>query len=262
MTSVEECNAITSVDSDIIPSNQVRGTGKVLLLLSGGLDSLVAYHVMKAIGWSVEGIGFDYEQRSAKAEQDCINQIVHSSGMPFAGISFPYPGTSILTCDLMDLPKNRSPEVQANERLSPMFVPGRNMLMLAFAASRLMGIGAWDLCVGCNATDMAGFPDCQKDFFSSMEDTINLAMGEAIRDKSTIISLHTPLTNLVKAEVVELGILLGVDFSMSSSCYNPTMPYSVSEKKVIPVACGECDACMQRLAAFEANGIKDPIRYK
>jgi len=226
-------------------------------LLSGGLDSATALAVARADGLETIGLSFDYNQRH-RAELDAAQRVGEAMGVADHVI---YPldlrifGGSALT-DSIDVPKDRgSTDIAAGIPVT--YVPARNLIFLSIAAALAETRGARDLYVGVNAIDYSGYPDCRPEFIAAFEEVVNLAtrMGVEAADgnvKAEPIRVHTPLIDLTKAEIIRLGTDLGVDYSLTHSCYDPSPDGG---------ACGRCDSCVLRRRGFEEAGVPDPTRY-
>lgn len=148
------------------------------------------------------------------------------------------------------VPENRSPGEMA-DRIPPTYVPARNTVFLAMALAYAEVIGARDIFIGVNALDYSGYPDCRPEFIAAFQRLAELATREAV--EGTPVRIHAPLLNMTKAEIIRRGLELGVDYSLTHSCYNPDRNGR---------ACGRCDACALRLRGFHENGIQDPAIYQ
>jgi 7-cyano-7-deazaguanine synthase len=224
---------------------------KAVCLLSGGLDSSTALACARRDGFEVYALSFDYGQRH-HVELEAARRIAQAVGVVqhrIARIDLRAFGGSALTGEI-DVPKGRSAEEMA-DGIPITYVPARNTIFLSFALAWAEVIGAGDIYIGVNAIDYSGYPDCRPEFISAFERMANLATKAGV-EKTLEIRIHTPLIQLTKAEIIRLGVSLGVDYSLTHSCYDP----AVSGKP-----CGQCDSCRLRRAGFEAAGIEDPLEY-
>jgi 7-cyano-7-deazaguanine synthase len=222
---------------------------KAVVLLSGGLDSATAAAIAKYDGYDLYAISFDYGQRhsrelkSARAVGESLGVIGHLI------ISFDLRkiGASALT-DEIDVPLDRA-EDEMSESIPVTYVPARNTIFLSFALSYAESIGAEDIFIGVSQVDYSGYPDCRDEYIEAYENMANLATKAAVEGKSTF-KIHTPLAHLSKAATIKRGLELGVDYSLTWSCYIGG-----------EIACGRCDSCILRLAGFSDAGVKDPLKY-
>ena len=219
------------------------------MLLSGGLDSSTAAAIAKSEGYELYAISFDYGQRHAR-ELDSARAVAKSLGA--AGhliVKFDLRGMggSALT-DNIDVPLDR--EIREMAAGIPVtYVPARNTIFLSFALGYAETLGAFDIFIGVSAVDYSGYPDCRPEFIESFERTANLATKAAVEGEGRF-RVHAPLIGLSKANTIRRGLELGVDYSLTWSCY-------MGEDH----ACGRCDSCKLRLAAFAAAGAVDPLQY-
>jgi 7-cyano-7-deazaguanine synthase len=222
---------------------------RAVILLSGGLDSTTVLAQARRDGYELNALSFSYGQRHDR-EVDAARRIATLYGVTrheTVTIDLRVFGGSALTSDVA-VPKGR--DVKDSAEIPITYVPARNTIFLSYALAFAEVSDAHDIFIGVNALDYSGYPDCRPEYIHAFEQMANLATragteGEPIR-------IRTPLISLSKAEIVALGISLGVDYSMTTSCYDPSPSGE---------ACGECDACQLRLAGFRAAGISDPIRY-
>ena len=225
-----------------------------VVLLSGGLDSATALALARAGGFACHALSIDYGQRHrleldaardvAKALGAVAHRIVRIDLSAAAGF-----GRSALT-DQIDVPKDR-PALAEESRIPVTYVPARNTIFLSVALAYAEVIEAFDIFIGVNAIDYSGYPDCRPAFIEAFERLANL--GTAAAEEKGRFSIHAPLIRMTKAEIITTGLSLGVDYSLTRSCYDPS-PRGL--------ACGHCDACRLRLAGFAAAGAKDPARYE
>jgi 7-cyano-7-deazaguanine synthase len=222
-----------------------------VLLLSGGLDSttLLAHAVRE--GYDVHAITFRYGQRHA-AEIDAARRVARHFGVRdhvVADIDLRTFGGSALTADI-DVPKDRA-DVEIAHGIPITYVPARNTIFLSFCLAWSEVLGASDIFIGVNALDYSGYPDCRPRFIDAFARMANLATRGAV-EGTVPVRIRTPLLHRTKREIVELGLSLGVDYSITLSCYDPTSD---------GLACGRCDACRLRRRGFAEAGVDDPTRY-
>ncbi|MBA3645952.1 MAG: 7-cyano-7-deazaguanine synthase QueC [Gemmatimonadaceae bacterium] len=223
-----------------------------VVLLSGGLDSTTVLAIAERDGFAVNALSFSYGQRHA-TEVEAAKLIAQTAGVTrheIAHIDLRAFGGSALTADI-DVPKNRDLAVQCDDEIPVTYVPARNTIFLAYALGFAEVTGSSDIYIGVNALDYSGYPDCRPEYIRAFEQMANLATRSAVQDGSKI-TIRAPLIELSKAEIIVLGTSLGVDYSMTTSCYDP----SASGE-----ACGECDACQLRQKGFADAGLSDPISY-
>ena len=225
---------------------------KAVVLLSGGIDSSTVVAIAKAEGFQVYALTFDYGQRHA-VEIESARTVATRLGANqhvVARIDLRIFGGSALTEDL-PVPKGRTPH-EVGTGIPITYVPARNTIFLSFALAWAEVLGASDIFVGVNAVDYSGYPDCRPEFIQAYERMANLATKAGVEGRQ-VLTIHTPLIMLTKAEIIQKGHELGVDYSFTRSCYDP------SENGE---ACGSCDSCLIRQRGFVANGIRDPIAYR
>jgi 7-cyano-7-deazaguanine synthase len=224
---------------------------RAVVLLSGGLDSTTTLAVARRDGFEPHAITFRYGQRH-EIEVDAARRIARAAKVSdhvVADIDLRTFGGSALTSELA-VPKQRTPE-QMTKGVPVTYVPARNTIFLSFALAWAEVLGARDIYIGVNAVDYSGYPDCRPEYIAAYERMANLATRAGIEGLHTHI--RTPLIALSKGDIIRLGTSLGVDYSQTTSCYDPT---------VHGVACGQCDSCTLRLKGFADAGLKDPIRYR
>ena len=224
---------------------------KAVILLSGGLDSVTCLAIAKSKDYSLYALTFRYGQRhqfEIGAAKECAlsQQVENHIIMDIDLRSF---GGSALT-DNIDVPKDRI-ETNITDDIPITYVPARNTIFLSFALAYSESIGCSDIFIGVNALDYSGYPDCRPEYISAFEAMSNLATKSGVTGKSSI-NIHTPLIDMGKHEIIKTGSSLGVDYSITHSCYDP-------DKNGI--SCGRCDACTLRLKGFKKAGIADPIQY-
>lgn len=224
---------------------------KAVVLLSGGLDSTTVLAVAKSQGFEPYALSFRYGQRHA-IELESARRVAESQGVVdhvVCDIDLRTFGGSALTADV-DVPKHDSAKEVATD-IPITYVPARNTVFLSFALAYAEVVGASDIFIGVNALDYSGYPDCRPEYIAAYQAMANLATRAGVEGQG--LRIHTPLIDLTKAETVELGTSLGVDYSLTSSCYDPDLSGR---------ACGHCDSCLLRLKGFAEAGSEDPIEYQ
>ncbi|AHG91785.1 7-cyano-7-deazaguanine synthase [Gemmatirosa kalamazoonensis] len=226
------------------------------MLLSGGLDSTTCLAVAVREGFAVHALSFRYGQRHAH-EVDAARRIAARWGVArhvVVDIDLRVFGGSALTADIA-VPKDRPAASLATDGVPITYVPARNTIFLSYALALAEVSDARDVFIGVNAYDYSGYPDCRPEYVRAFERMANLATRagvEAAARGETALRIRTPLLDLTKADIVRLGLSLGVDYADTTSCYDPTPDGA---------ACGHCDACQLRLKGFAEAGATDPIRY-
>jgi 7-cyano-7-deazaguanine synthase len=221
------------------------------VLLSGGLDSATTAAIALADGFQVHALTIDYGQRH-RHELEAAGRVARSLGIDrhtTVRVDLSAFGASALT-DAIDVPKNRG-DAEIAEGIPVTYVPARNTVMLSLALGYAETLKAADLFVGVNAVDYSGYPDCRGEFIEAFERLANLATKAGV-EGTLRFRVHAPLIRLTKAEIIRRGIDLGVDYSLTHTCYDPA-----SEG----IACGRCDACQLRRQGFAAAGLTDPVSY-
>ena len=224
---------------------------KAVVLLSGGLDSTTTLAIAKKEGFNILALSFDYGQRHA-FEIEAARRIAASHGVMkhvIAKIDLREFGGSALTSAL-EVPKNRSIDEMSRE-IPVTYVPARNTIFLSFALAWAEVEGCNDIFIGVNALDYSGYPDCRPEYIEAFQTMANLATKAGVENRQRL-TIHTPLIMLSKAQIIKKGLDLGVDYSLTSTCYDPS---ATGE------ACGRCDACQLRLKGFSENNLSDPISY-
>ncbi len=220
---------------------------KAVVLLSGGMDSTTALYIAKSEGYEVYAISFNYGQRHYK-ELDCAKIIAENAGVKehiVVNTNMDAWGGSALTDANIGVPDSN-----INKNKIPItYVPARNMIFLSFAASYAEVVGAQDIFIGVSEVDYSGYVDCRQEFIDAMENAINFGTVCAVEEGKKM-KIHAPLVRMSKSDEIKLGIKLGVDYSLTWTCYRGE-----------ELACGTCDSCSLRLKAFEEAGLKDPITY-
>jgi len=223
---------------------------RAVVLLSGGLDSTTTLAIAKTDGFDVYALSFDYGQRH-RTELDHARRIAPALGVKEHRVITIDPSVvagSALT-DAIAVPKSRS-EQQMSADIPVTYVPARNTIFLAHALGWAEVIGANDLFIGVNAIDYSGYPDCRPEFIAAFEQMANLATKAGVSGAD--FKIHTPLIKLTKAGIISKAQSLGVDLSLTHSCYDPAPDGR---------ACGRCDSCQLRLKGFKEAGLTDPIEY-
>ncbi len=222
---------------------------KAVVLLSGGLDSATAMAIAKAEGFEVYAMSFRYGQRHA-IELDCAAQQAADASREHRVVEIDLRafGGSALTADI-DVPKHDRVE-DLTEEIPVTYVPARNTVFLSYAVAWAEVLGANDIFIGVNALDYSGYPDCRPEFIEAFEAMANRATVAGV--KGNKLTIHTPLIHLTKAEIIQLGLDLGVDYAKTTSCYDPA-----SDGR----ACGRCDSCLLRKKGFKDAGSHDPRPY-
>jgi 7-cyano-7-deazaguanine synthase len=223
-----------------------------VVLLSGGLDSTTTLAYALDRGYDVRTMTFRYGQRHAH-EVDAARQIARRFAVRehvVVDIDLRAFGGSALTADVA-VPKDRGAEEMRTGGIPVTYVPARNTIFLSFALAWAETLAAADIFIGVNALDYSGYPDCRPEYIAAFERLANLATRGSV-DGTLRIVIHAPLIDLSKGQIIELGHSLGVDYALTTSCYDP-MPDGC--------ACGRCDACRLRLKGFAEAGVNDPVRY-
>lgn len=216
-----------------------------IVLVSGGLDSATVLALALAEGYAVQALTFNYGQRH-DVELQAAAAVCASMGVApprVIRLDLRAIGGSALTADI-EVPKEG-----LGAGIPVTYVPARNTLFLSYALVVAEVAGAHDIFIGVNAVDYSGYPDCRPEFIAAFEKLANLATREGVEGRA--MRIHAPLISLTKAEIIRKGVALGVDYSLTHSCYDP----------VDGLACGRCDSCRLRRQGFEQAGVKDPTRY-
>ncbi|HKV50415.1 MAG TPA: 7-cyano-7-deazaguanine synthase QueC [Gemmatimonadaceae bacterium] len=224
---------------------------RAVVLLSGGLDSTTVLAVARRDGFDVAALSVRYGQRHA-AELDAAARIAQRMGVSrheIVDLDLRAFGGSALTAAI-PVPKDRGDDA-IGAGIPVTYVPARNTVFLSLALAFAETLGAADIFIGVNALDYSGYPDCRPAFIEAFERLANLATKAGV-DGASRFAIHAPLLHRSKAEIIALGLSLGVDYGDTCSCYDP-LPAGE--------ACGHCDACLLRLRGFEAAGVRDPIPY-
>jgi 7-cyano-7-deazaguanine synthase len=221
------------------------------VLLSGGLDSATAAAIARDEGFDLYALTFAYGQRHA-IEVEAARRVALHVGVrahTIVPIDLRAFGGSALTDDIA-VPKNRAPDQRATD-IPVTYVPARNTIFLAYALAYAEVRSAADIFIGVNAVDFSGYPDCRPAFIEKFEELANLATKAAVEGRRARI--HAPLIELTKAAIIRRGVQLGLDYSLTHSCYDPSPD---------GLACGACDSCQIRRRGFAEAGIPDPTSYR
>lgn len=221
---------------------------KAIVLLSGGLDSTTTLAIAKSQGFDCYALSFDYGQKQ-NAELDSAEKIAKQFGAiehRIMRISLSDIGGSALTDEKIDVPAFKE-----SDEIPITYVPARNTVFLSFALAWAEVLQAQNIFIGVNALDYSGYPDCRPEYIKAYEKMANLATKQGVEGQS--IKIHTPLISLTKSQIIEKGLSLGIDYALTTSCYQ------ANDKGE---ACGVCDACAYRKMGFEKANIADPTRYQ
>jgi len=226
---------------------------RAIVLLSGGLDSATTLAMAAQQGFELFVLTFTYGQRH-KREIESAKKVAASIGVAehrIIDIDLAAFGGSVLTDPSMEVPKDRT-DLGSSDVIPSTYVPARNTIFLSYAIAWGEVLGAFDIFIGVNSTDYSGYPDCRAEFITAFEKTANLATAAAVEGRGRFL-IHTPIINKTKAEIILAGTELGVDYSLTHSCYDPDEQGR---------SCGRCDSCILRRKGFAEAGIKDPIEYR
>lgn len=229
---------------------------RAIVLLSGGLDSATVLALAKEQGFEVYALSFAYGQRH-KVELAAAGRVVAAAGIRehrTVKLDLAQFGGSALTDENIPVPQARSAqealEVPTDEGIPVTYVPARNTLFLATALAWAEVLGSYDLFIGVNAVDYSGYPDCRPEFVAAFQALANVATKAGVEGQT--MTVHAPLIDWTKAEIIRQGTRLGVDYSLTLSCYKPSDS---------GLSCGRCDSCRIRADGFRAAGIPDPTPY-
>jgi 7-cyano-7-deazaguanine synthase len=223
-----------------------------VVLLSGGLDSTTTLAIAKHQGFRLHALTFQYGQRHA-VEIAAARRVAQAFAVErhvIVDVDLRVFGGSALT-DELAVPKNRTPE-DLSHSIPITYVPARNTVFLAYALACAEVTQSEDIFLGVNALDYSGYPDCRPEYIRAFEAMANLATKAAVEGQQRL-RIHTPLIHLSKAQIIQRGLELGVDYGLTHSCYDPN-PDGAS--------CGQCDSCLLRLKGFKEAGVADPIVYR
>ena len=225
---------------------------KAVVLLSGGLDSATVLAIARSQGYDLYALSFSYGRRHI-IELDAARRVATAIGVAghrIAAIDLRVFGGSALTADIA-VPKGRGTD-EMSHGIPITYVPARNTIFLSFALAWAEVLGSSDIFIGVNALDYSGYPDCRPEFIAAFEKMANLATRAGVEGRQAL-AVHTPLIALTKAKIIRKGIELGVDYGLTSSCYDPGPTGE---------PCGQCDSCLLRRKGFRENGIEDPLNYR
>ncbi|HJV64632.1 MAG TPA: 7-cyano-7-deazaguanine synthase QueC [Geomonas sp.] len=220
---------------------------KAVILYSGGLDSTTCLAIAKAEGYAPYAMSFSYGQRHQQELAVAKRNARPMGAVDHLLVEFDLRkmGGSALTSDIA------VPKEGVGDNIPVTYVPARNTIFLSFALGWAETMGAFDIFIGVNALDYSGYPDCRPEFIAAYETMANLATKAGVEGQGKI-KIHTPLISLSKADIIRKGLSLGVDYSLTHSCYDPAEDGA---------ACGLCDSCRLRLKGFAEAGLLDPVRY-
>jgi 7-cyano-7-deazaguanine synthase len=224
---------------------------KAVVLSSGGIDSTTAMAIARYEGFKIYSLSFFYGQRHA-FELQAAQKVANAIGVTehrVINIDLKQIGGSSLTDDI-DVPKDRG-EQEMTRGIPVTYVPARNTIFLSFALAWAEVLKSSDIFIGVNAIDYSGYPDCRPEYIDAFERMANLATKAGVEGAANI-RIRTPLIHLTKAQIIQKGMELGVDFALTHSCYDPS-PHGL--------ACGKCDSCFLRKKGFKEAGVTDPTQY-
>jgi 7-cyano-7-deazaguanine synthase len=225
---------------------------KAVVLLSGGMDSTTTAAIALGEGFDVHALSVRYGQRHA-VELEAARRVAERLGIRrhvIIDLDLRAFGGSALTADV-PVPKD-TPLAEIGARIPSTYVPARNTIFLSLALAWAETLGAHDIFLGANALDYSGYPDCRPEYLEAYARMADLATRAGV-EEGAHLRIHTPLLRLTKAEIVTRGVALGLDFGITSTCYDPAADGA---------ACGRCEACLLRLKGFEQAGLPDPARYQ
>jgi 7-cyano-7-deazaguanine synthase len=225
---------------------------RAVVLLSGGLDSATVLAIARSHDFEAYALSFSYGQRHSW-ELQSARRVAEAGGAAqhrVATIDLRAFGGSALTDDI-EVPKGRGAE-EMSHGVPITYVPARNTIFLSFALAWAEVLGSSDIFIGVNALDYSGYPDCRPDFIRAYEKMANLATRAGAEGHQNL-TVHAPLMKMTKAEIIREGLKLGVDYSLTSSCYDPAPDGT---------PCGQCDSCFLRRKGFAENGMVDPLKYR
>jgi len=221
-----------------------------VVLLSGGLDSATVLAIARDAGFECHALSIEYGQRHALELEAAraVSEQLGARSHTVVPLGLRAIGGSALTADI-EVPKGRM-ESEISRDIPVTYVPARNLIFLSLACAHAEVLGARDVFIGVNALDYSGYPDCRPEFIRSFQETVNLATKAGI--EGTPVRVLAPLIEMTKAQIIRRGAELGVDFILTTSCYDPAPSGA---------ACGECDSCRLRRKGFQEAGVPDPTRY-
>ncbi len=227
------------------------GQKRAVVLLSGGLDSATVLAIARSQGYELYALSFSYGQRHS-VELEAAKRVAEAIGVAqhrVAQIDLRVFGGSALTDDIA-VPKGRAAE-DMSHGIPITYVPARNTIFLSFALAWAEVLESSDVFIGVNALDYSGYPDCRPEYIEAFEKMANLATKAGVEGRQRL-KIHTPLIALSKVQIIAKGKELGVDYALTSSCYDPSPAGE---------PCGQCDSCVLRQKGFRENGMEDPLRY-
>ncbi len=222
-------------------------SAKAIVLLSGGLDSATALAVARDEGFEVYPLTFEYGQRHA-VEVDSARQVAERAGLGNRHLVGPFDLSSLAISALTgngEIPRDRE---KVGEDIPPTYVPARNLIFLSCAAAWAESLECRDIFIGVSSIDYSGYPDCRPEFIESFQHTMNLATKAGVQGRE--LAVHAPFIRMSKAQLIKWGTELGVDYSLTHSCYDPRADGG---------PCKRCDSCLLRARAFVQAGIIDPV---
>ncbi|NIP23092.1 MAG: 7-cyano-7-deazaguanine synthase QueC [Phycisphaerae bacterium] len=225
---------------------------EAVVLLSGGIDSATTLAIARSEGFRCYALTFCYGQRHQR-EIEAAKKIARSLAVAehrVIDIDLGQFGGSALTDLSIEVPKDRT-KLDTPNQIPQTYVPARNTIFLSYALAWAEVLGAFDIFIGVNTTDYSGYPDCRAEFIAAFEKTANLATAAAVEGRGQY-RINTPIIDMTKAQIILTGTKLGVDYSLTHSCYDPD-----EQSK----SCGRCDSCRLRLKGFADACLKDPIEY-
>jgi 7-cyano-7-deazaguanine synthase len=248
----KKCRIVVFFETRERGQNEMTQPKTAVVLLSGGLDSTTTVAIAQHDGHDVAALTFRYGQRHQHEVQAArqIAQAMHVTRHIELDIDLRKFGGSALTSEVA-VPKHDHAD-QIGDEIPVTYVPARNTIFLAFALGWAEVLRSGDIFIGVNALDYSGYPDCRPEFITAFQAMANIAT-KATAEGAVRVRVHTPLIQLSKAEIIRRGIELGVDYGLTTSCYDPSSSGN---------ACGHCDACLLRLRGFSENQLEDPIVYE
>jgi 7-cyano-7-deazaguanine synthase len=236
----------------MISTNPPKPELPAVILLSGGLDSATTAAIARREGYAIYALSVDYGQRHHFELEAArrVAQALDVSRHVILDVGLAQLGGSALT-DVLDVPKDRLAAAMS-EGIPVTYVPARNTVLLSLALAFAETIGAADIFVGVNAVDYSGYPDCRPEFIEAFQRLANLATKAGVEGRLNF-TIHAPLIQLTKAQIIRCGTELGVDYGLTHSCYDPDED---------GISCGRCDACQLRRKGFAEAGLDDPLRYR
>jgi len=224
---------------------------KAVILVSGGVDSSTVLAMIKDMDYEIHALSFNYSQRN-QIEVQKIKELVKDYDVKqhkIINIDLASFGGSSLTDNSIKVPKYENPS-DLGDDIPVTYVPARNTIFLSYSLGFAEVIGAYDIFLGVHASDYANYPDCRPEYIEAFDKLANLATAIGVEGKK--ITIHAPLINMTKMQIVKLGLELGVNYAKTISCYDPSDD---------GLSCGLCHACLIRISAFKNNSVSDPIEY-